>query len=60
MRVAVFLQIPDAEFSDMWTSMRLPVICQEAASERLAHLRDDEERCLDLLKQVGGLGRSLQ
>ncbi len=37
----------------MWTALRLPVLAQEAAAERLANLKDDEARCLELLKKVG-------
>lgn len=45
-------QIPDQEFGDMWTALRLPVLAQEAAAERLANLKDDEAHCLELLKKV--------
>ncbi|GIL68853.1 hypothetical protein Vafri_22075 [Volvox africanus] len=43
--------LPDAELADMWTALRLPVVAQELATERLMHMRDNEERCLEQLKR---------
>jgi hypothetical protein len=45
-------QLPDTESHDLWTALRLPVVAQELAAERLACIHTDESRCLALLRKV--------